>query len=148
MTVQSISRGCGYDHQRERTSWCKFWAVRNDFRLPNLPKEKLLQAEKEFKILKSGNQGEQNSAYFIDFYYKDSQNWAIIHDLRIEHDGLTAQIDHLLLNRCLDFYVLETKHYARGIKITEYGEFLVEYQNNYVAIESPIEQNKRPDFSR
>lgn len=30
--------------------------------------------------------------------YKDSQNWAVIHDLRIEHRGRVAQIDHLLIN--------------------------------------------------
>ncbi len=112
-------------------------------KLPNLPEDKLIRAERELKILKSGNQGEQNSAYFIDFYFKDSPNWAVVHDLRIEHSGLTAQIDHLLINRFLDFYVLETKHYARGIKITEHGEFLVSFQKDYVAIESPIEQNKR-----
>lgn len=111
--------------------------------ISDLPKEKILQVEKELKLLKSGDKGEQNSAYFIDFYYKDSKNWAIIHDLRIEHNGLTAQIDHLLINRRLDFYVLETKHYNHGIKITDHGEFLVLFQKQYVSIESPIEQNKR-----
>jgi hypothetical protein len=49
----------------------------------------------------------------------------------------------LLINRLLDVYVLETKHYAHGIKVTERGEFLVWFQNKYVAIESPIEQNQR-----
>jgi hypothetical protein len=67
----------------------------------------------------------------------------IIHDLRIEYGGLVAQIDHLLINRFLDFYVLETKHYSQGVKVTERGEFLAVYRNRYVAIESPIEQNRR-----
>lgn len=110
---------------------------------PGLSETKKSQAERELKILKSGEQGEKDSAYFIDFYYKDSPNWAIIHDLRIEYSGLTAQIDHILINRFLDFYILETKHYAKGIKITRHGEFLVSFQKEYVAIESPIEQNKR-----
>jgi len=47
------------------------------------------------------------------------------------------------MNRLLDVYVLETKHYANGIKVTERGEFLVWFENKYVAIESPIEQNQR-----
>lgn len=102
-----------------------------------------MQTKTELKRLTSGNQGEKDSAYFIDFYYKNSPNWAIIHDLRIEHNGLVAQIDHILINRFLDFYILETKHYARSIKITEHGEFLVSFQKSYRAIESPIEQNKR-----
>jgi len=112
-------------------------------KIPDLPKDKFQQVQKELKILRSGNQGEQDSAYFIDFYYKDSVNWAIIHDLRIEYGGLTAQIDHLLINRFLDFYILETKNYVNGIKITDRGEFLVLFQNTYVPIESPLEQNKR-----
>ncbi|PKN12574.1 MAG: hypothetical protein CVU69_05935 [Deltaproteobacteria bacterium HGW-Deltaproteobacteria-4] len=53
----------------------------------------------------------QNSAYYLDFNYKDSQNWAANHDLRIEHRGRVAQIDHLLINRLLDIFVLESKNY-------------------------------------
>jgi hypothetical protein len=84
-------------------------------RLPELPKATITRIEKEIKFLKSGDKGEQDSAYFIDFHYKDSKNWVIIHDLRIEYGGLVAQIDHLLINRFLDFYVLETKHYSQGV---------------------------------
>ena len=112
-------------------------------KLPNLPKDKLTKVEKEIKLLRSGNKGEQDSAYFIDFYYKKSQNWVVIHDLRIDYDSCVAQIDHLLINRRFDFYVLETKHYAHGVKVTERGEFLVLFQKNYISIESPIEQNQR-----
>src|SRR5512138_1266649 len=67
--------------------------------------------EKEIKCLVSGERNEQNSAYYLDFSYKDSPNWAVIHDLRIEHRGRVAQIDHLLINRFLDAYILESKNY-------------------------------------
>lgn len=99
--------------------------------------------EKELKCLASGERNEQNSAYYLDFSYKDSQNWAVIHDLRIEHRGRVAQIDHLLINRFLDVYVLESKNYYYGVKITEEGEFLVWDGKGYQAIESPYEQNQR-----
>ncbi|MEL6355155.1 MAG: nuclease-related domain-containing protein [Cyanobacteria bacterium J06627_28] len=112
-------------------------------RLPNLSKEQRSNITKEVKKLRSGNKGEQSSAYFIDFYFKDSKNWAVIHDVRLEYNGLVAQIDHLLINRFCDFYVLETKHYAQAVKVTERGEFLVLVRKHYIAIESPIEQNKR-----
>ncbi len=111
--------------------------------LSDLPQEKIANIKKEIKLLTSGNKGEQDSAYFIDFYYKESPNWAVIHDLRINHGGFVAQIDHLLINRVLDFYVLETKQFSHGIKVTERGEFLVYFQKHYVSIESPVEQNKR-----
>ncbi|NTV47823.1 MAG: NERD domain-containing protein, partial [Chlorobiales bacterium] len=43
---------------------------------------------------------------------KNSKNWAVIHDLRLEHENQVAQIDHLMINRSFDFYVLESKNYA------------------------------------
>jgi len=99
--------------------------------------------EREIKCIGSGVRGEESSAYYIDFRYHDNQNWAIIHDLRLELNGFVAQIDHLLINRCLDVYVLESKNYYYGIKISPEGEFLVWNGKAYVGIESPIEQNKR-----
>jgi hypothetical protein len=99
--------------------------------------------ERELKTIKMGSDGEEDSAYFIDFYYESSQNWAVIHDLRLELENQVAQIDHLLINRSFDFYVLESKNYAYGLKITPEGEFLVQNGNRSQGIPSPIEQNKR-----
>jgi len=111
--------------------------------ISGLSEETQANVERELKTLVAGNRGEENSAYFIDFYYRHHPNWAIIHDLRIEHNGNIAQIDHLLINRRFEFYVLESKSYAYGVKITERGEFLIWQRDKYRAIESPIEQNKR-----
>lgn len=99
--------------------------------------------EREIKCMMSGNTGETSSAYYLDFGFKQTKNWALIHDLRIEHRGLVAQIDHLLVNRFLEIYVLESKNYFYGIKITDNGEFLAYNGKGYQGIESPIEQNKR-----
>jgi hypothetical protein len=49
---------------------------------------------------------------------------AVIHDLRLDIDGRVAQIDHLLIHRSLNCFVLETKQVHAGLKITETGEFL------------------------
>ena len=62
--------------------------------------------ERELKTMKSGLYGEKDSAYYIDFYFANSRNWAVIHDLRLEHKGQVGQIDHLLINRFFDMYVL------------------------------------------
>lgn len=109
----------------------------------NLSAKQRFLVDRELKCLQSGDRNEQNSAYYLDFRYKDSANWAVIHDLRIEHRGRVAQIDHLLINRYLDVYVLESKNYYYGIKITPEGEFLAWSGKGYQAIESPIEQNAR-----
>ncbi len=99
--------------------------------------------EREIKCVGSGARGEDSSAYYIDFRSRDSKNTAIIHDLRLEYRGFVAQIDHLLINRLLEIYVLESKNYYYGVKITPEGEFLVWNGKTYLPIESPIEQNKR-----
>lgn len=108
-----------------------------------LPENKRLLIERELRFVKSGDRGENDASYFIDFSYGNLKNWAIIHDLRLEHEGRVAQIDHLLISRFFDIYVIETKSYAYGVKITDTGEFLVSTNNKYFAIESPIEQNNR-----
>ena len=106
---------------------------------------KARQAAEELRRRKAGVKGERESAYLIGFEYEHSPNWAVIHDLRLEHDGRVAQIDHVLINRWMDVYVLETKHVHAGIKITEEGEFLRwnEYRRTFEGMASPLEQNER-----
>ena len=106
------------------------------------PYERFL-VERELKALRTGVRGEKDSAYHIDFYFGNSKNWAVIHDLRIEHKLQVAQIDHLLINRFYDVYVLESQNHSYKIQITAEGEFQVHDGRQYFGIESPIEQNKR-----
>ncbi len=108
-----------------------------------LPEKKRFEIERELRFRRSGERREKDAAYFIDFYHAASPRWAVIHDLRLEHRDRVAQIDHLLINRYFDIYILESKNFSYGVKVTDAGEFLVNYNNRYIAIESPIEQNKR-----
>jgi hypothetical protein len=102
--------------------------------------------ERQLRNIEAGEHGEKDSAYFIGFYFGKSKNWAVIHDLRIEHNGQVAQIDHLVMNRSMNIYVLETKNFHYGLKITPEGEFLVYDGKKYFGIESPLEQNERHIF--
>lgn len=103
------------------------------------------RAAEELRIRKAGLKGEAESAYLIDFEFAASRNWAVLHDLRLEYAGRVAQIDHLLINRWLDFYVLESKHFHAGLKITDDGEFLRwnAFRKTYEGMPSPLEQNDR-----
>lgn len=102
-------------------------------------------AAKELAIRKAGVKGESDSAYLIDFHFAASANWAVIHDLRIEFNDRVAQIDHLLINRWMECYVLETKHFRDGVKITDDGEFMRwnSFKRNFEGMPSPLEQNDR-----
>jgi hypothetical protein len=101
--------------------------------------------EKELRRLRAGIQGEKNAAYLIDFSLSESKNSMVIHDLRLEFKGRVAQIDHILIHRTLNIYVLETKNFNAGIKINDDGEFLKwnSYKKVYEGIPSPFAQNER-----
>ncbi|HNB79897.1 MAG TPA: nuclease-related domain-containing protein [Rhodocyclaceae bacterium] len=101
--------------------------------------------EQEVRQVRAGIKAEEESAYLIDFALKDSRNTMVIHDLRLEIGGRVAQIDHLLLHRTLTAFVLETKAFHAGLKITEEGEFLRwnAYRKTFEGMPSPIAQNER-----
>lgn len=110
---------------------------------PEANAEAKRKIEQELRFMQSGIKGEKEAAYEIDFHYGESKNWAVIHDLRIEHRGRVAQIDHLLINRLLDIWVCESKRFAEGIAINEHGEFSAFYGSKPHGIASPIEQNHK-----
>ena len=101
------------------------------------------QIERELRAIREGVLGEEDAAYYIDFYFGESKNWAVIHGLRIEYENQVAQIDHILMNRMFDIYVLESKNYSYKITFTPEGESKVHSGRQYYGVPSPIEQNKR-----
>jgi hypothetical protein len=109
----------------------------------NISADKKQQIERELRNLSSGIATEKQAAYDIDFYFGQSKNVIVVHDLRLEINGRVAQIDHLLMNRAFDVFVLETKTYSTGLSINEKGEFSTSYDGRDVGISSPIEQNNR-----
>lgn len=107
--------------------------------------ERKSQIENELRSLRAGIKGEAESAYLIDFHYGKSKKMVVIHDLRIEVSGRVAQIDHLLIHRTFNIFVLESKHFHAGVKISEDGEFLRRngYKRTYEGMSSPLAQNER-----
>ena len=102
--------------------------------------------ERELRAMRAGIAGEEDCAYYITFYFGNSGNWCVIHDLRIEHQGSVAQIDHLLINRLFDIYVIESKNFSYDVTINDSGEFTLKKGSRSFGIASPIEQNKRHIF--
>ncbi len=106
------------------------------------PKQKEL-IEDEIVAMQAGRRGEQQAAYHINFRYQNSKNFAVIHDLRIEHEGRVAQIDHLLVNRMFYIFVIESKNISTALRITDQEEFEVKTRYGWKGMASPVEQNKR-----
>ena len=98
----------------------------------------------EYQRLAPGLAGERDAAHYLDMSVSNGKNHAVLHDLRLEADGQTAQIDHLIVDRTLTFFLLETKTYRGSLHINEHGEFMVEYSGERrYGIESPLEQSRR-----
>ncbi len=112
-------------------------------RRPDVAAETRRRIELEIKRIRAGMAGERDAAYEVEFALGESRNRMTIHDLRIEVGGRVAQIDHLVVNRLLDVWVLESKHFSEGVAVNEHGEWTAFYGHRPYGIPSPIEQNGR-----
>lgn len=111
---------------------------------PLLSAEQKTWLQREVKNVRYGMQGERDAAHYIDNHFADAPNHAVIHDLRLEHDGQVAQIDHLVIARSFTFYLLETKNFSGNLQINDFGEFSVNYgPGKAFGIPSPLEQSRR-----
>ena len=102
--------------------------------------------ERELRMMRAGIAAEREAAALIDMYLKDSTRTAVVHDLRlVPNEGEAAQIDHLLIHRSRRFYLLDTKHFSHGLKITEDGDFLRwnEASKSLEPIPSPLDEMAR-----
>lgn len=58
---------------------------------PRLAASTRAAIDQEMRTIRAGDKGEREAAYEIDFNYGLPQNWAVIHDRRIEHEGRVAR---------------------------------------------------------
>jgi hypothetical protein len=112
----------------------------------DVPSATRSRIEAEIRLVQAGWNGERDAAYEIEFYFGRSPNWVTIHDLRLEVDGLVAQIDHLLINRLAEIWVCESKAFSEGVSVNEHGEWVRWWHGRSDGIPSPIEQNHRHIF--
>lgn len=99
--------------------------------------------ETQIKLANYGIYGEKNIAFELKHSGIDMY---VLHDLCLEHDGLKAQIDYLIITR-QRVYVIECKNLIGNIEINSDGNFIRTYELNGKKIKeglySPITQNER-----
>ena len=76
--------------------------------------------EEQIKLLKIGKAGEQSLLFELTNSFLPL---LILHDVYIEHKGLTAQLDFVVLTRQF-FLVIEVKKYYGNITVNDKGEFI------------------------
>lgn len=89
--------------------------------------------------LDAGIKQEQDVAFYLRRAYKDRDNVMVINDLRIEHDGEVAQIDHLIVYT-YGFIVVESKSIRGEVSVNEHGEWSRSYKGQWSGMPSPIKQ--------
>ena len=101
------------------------------------------QIERDMKLLAYGIAGEESVAFELNNSYLPI---IVLHDLRLEHEGLSAQIDYLIITTkfCL---VVECKNLFGNLEVNSRGEFIRELDFNgkrkKEGIYSPVTQNVR-----
>ena len=101
------------------------------------------QIERDMKLLSYGILGEENVAFELNNSYLPL---IILHDLRLEYEGLSAQIDYLIITSKLCL-IVECKNLYGNLTIDQKGDFIRELNYNgkryKEGIYSPITQNTR-----
>lgn len=99
--------------------------------------------DEEIRYVDAGIYGEKAVRYELE---NSHIPMFILHDLYLEHNGLTAQIDYLIVTRKHEF-VVECKNLYGNIEITSNGDFVRTFSyGRHVkkeGIYSPITQNRR-----
>uniref|UniRef100_UPI004047DD71 NERD domain-containing protein n=1 Tax=Rheinheimera sp. TaxID=1869214 RepID=UPI004047DD71 len=101
-------------------------------------KDKTQTSSASFK-LDAGIKQEHDVAFYLRRAYKNSEQVMVLNDLRIEHDGESAQIDHLIVYT-YGFIVVESKSIRGEVKVNEYGEWIRSYKGQWNGMPSPIKQ--------
>lgn len=104
----------------------------------SLPEDQVSVAKAHLAGLKA----EKEMAYYLAARFAQHRDLAIFNNLKIEHGGLVAQIDHLVLSRW-SAYFIETKSVGHKISINADGQWARVYGRKYKNMESPIEQSRR-----
>jgi hypothetical protein len=111
--------------------------------LPYASPEVKPQIEQDIKMLTYGIAGEDNVAFELNNSFLPI---IVLHDLYIEYDGLTAQIDYLVETAKFTL-IIECKNLYGNIEISNRGDFVrtMEFNGRFKkeGIYSPITQNTR-----
>ncbi len=97
----------------------------------------------ELRLVQAGIAGEKQ----VHFELENSHiPMYVLHDLYLEHEGLTAQIDYLIITSKYN-YVIECKNLYGDIEINANGDFIRTFSYGHYkkkeGVYSPITQNRR-----
>lgn len=87
----------------------------------------------------AGHKNEKEVAFFLRREFAEDNDIFILNDVRIEHKGERAQIDHLVIYP-FGFIILESKSIKGRLVVNEFGEWARQYRKEWKGIASPLRQ--------
>jgi predicted RNA-binding Zn-ribbon protein involved in translation (DUF1610 family) len=111
----------------------------------NHPKRR--QIEQDLQRMISGRSGEKTVAYQLEFWFRDAEDVVIANNLRLEFNGRSAQIDHIVAVPA-GIMVMESKALPAEVHVDEEGNWYRVHRSADAAPQregmfNPVEQNRR-----
>ncbi len=91
------------------------------------------------KFQQFGYDAEKQMAYYLMRAFGTDKLIHVINDLRLEKDGVVAQIDHLVIHR-FGFFIIESKSVTTEVSVNEHGEWARYFNNKPKGMPSPVIQ--------
>ena len=88
---------------------------------------------------KAGHQQEKDVAFYLRREFGDDESILVINDLRVEHKGEHAQIDHLVVHP-FGLVIIESKSIHGEVKVNRQGEWSRSYRGQWYGMPSPVRQ--------
>ena len=90
----------------------------------------------------AGRRAERQMAYYLDRHFRDHAKLHVLHDVRIEHDGEVAQMDHVLVHG-FGIAIVESKSVSTSVRINAAGEWERRWAGAWRGMPDPILQGER-----
>lgn len=94
------------------------------------------------RFQKAGDEAELQMAHYLKRAFGSDPNVHVFNNLRLEHEGEVAQIDHLIFHRA-GFILIESKSVTSSVRINERDEWAREWNGKWSGMRSPVLQARR-----
>ena len=90
----------------------------------------------------AGRRAERQMAHYLDRQFREHTRLHVLHDIRIEHGGEVAQMDHLVVHG-FGVAIVESKSVSTSVRINAEGEWERRWDRSWRGMADPILQGER-----
>ena len=90
----------------------------------------------------AGRRAERQMAHYLDRHFREHTKLHVLHDVRIEHDGEVAQMDHVVVHG-FGFAIVESKSVSTSVRINAAGEWERRWDGAWRGMPDPVLQGER-----